>query len=675
MDEVFLPMEKGSEPDRAHLEEASTLDPRNPKILYYRACDSMDRADALVRERALDAARGILGVEIETVDPKGFKQIVDTMSAGLRTQMIEERRPSLLQARDFLIRAVDAGPTVARYHALLAEVLVELDPAAPEIQRETDVALWLAPKGPATLFAVGRVLLLQTLDATFAQDKETTFAMIRDCFRGAIYAEPSYADLVYPMVQRVMGGRTALLAVTPRSLRAYESLCRSLWDSGDWEGVLACLDTIDELAQSRDANGVKQLPSRSNVVVDDDWRMDSPEGLTRGAFGYDSRSFSAISRSVAQRRCTVLGILGRWRQREEVVIQYRSLLRTQLDQHITEARRLRKNGRPEEAMILYLRVLRRDWANPQARLDVAEISSLPHVLDDLPEWNAPLDHLYRLVINSTELSREDHDRAMKILSELPLREPPNQLVADFVRGAAAVLAGKTRDGVAALKMLAERHHRGEKVVTVWRQRHLIWYYLGLGYEELRDRDKTIQAYRRVVDIVPTHRPALLRLNELDTSDANNARTQLGMLKPGVPCNVNFGGKIVLLGYTLAREEISSDGKDAAEDGDVWTMTYYWQFHDRMFRDYHPAVHFCDENWRTIFQNDHYIRKNGKPYPVDFPRCGEVVVQKFDLSEDPTDVRYMRLPIWSPNPPRLGPSHLYHKGGEDALRFSISHKVP
>ena len=169
-------MRAGSEPERAQLEDALRLDPDNPRYLYFSACDSTDEADDLVRQRALEAARSIVGAEIERMDPTGLERIVASLFAGLKGQMLDERRPYVSQAREVLTRAVQACPTEARCHTLLAEVLMELEPKSPAIVREANTALWLSPNRPATLFAAGRILLMQTLDEASAEEKERLLA-------------------------------------------------------------------------------------------------------------------------------------------------------------------------------------------------------------------------------------------------------------------------------------------------------------------------------------------------------------------------------------------------------------------------------------------------------------------------------------------------------------------
>jgi len=294
-------------------------------------------------------------------------------------------------------------------------------------------------------------------------------------------------------------------------------------------------------------------------------------------------------------------------------------------------------------MVLYLKILQQDWSNPEALLDAAQTASLPHALDDVPEWNTSLDHLYRLVINNAELSPDLYDRMVKILDALRIESPAQELVAALVRGAGAVLAGRLSEGIAALEALAARD---DKDAAVWRQRHLPWYYLALAYEKTRDLAGAIEAYRRVMEIVPTHRKALVRLRELVPADADSLADAIAQLTPDVPCDVEFGGKLTLLGYTFNRGPAVESSESPSEDQNTWSLTYYWRLHDRMFHDYYPAVHFCDENRRIIFQNDHRIRLNEKAYPVDFPQCDAVIVQTIPLPGDPTEAHYLRICISS-----------------------------
>jgi len=685
------------------LDRALALRPDNPRYLAEAAARARAQADDRLRRRAVERARTILGPDLERRDPKGFDRIVAAIAATIKPQVLDERRPLLEEAEAHLRRAIDAAPTVARYHLDLADVLAELDaprrrgladddePAKREIAREAQVALWLAPNRPAVLFDAGRLLLLAGAPVEESlRDPMTTrprsgrtrrFDVVRDCFRRALAADASYGSLVYPLVQATMGGRSALLAVTPRTVGAYEQLYRVLWGAGDWVPALACLDTIDELAR----NGVGPMTTspRSGMPVRGEhnpvmraWEEEAPETVLR------------IRASVAQRRGDILGVLGRWDERAAAVSQYRVLLRRRLRGDLADVRRLRTMGRAREALAVCLRLLQRDWSNPDALLEAAEIAALPRVLDGLPRWNTSLDFLYRLVINNTALSPSVHERAVKVLDGLVLRQASDRLVAAFMRGALAVLAGRASEGTAALDGLAERE---DDVVAGWRQRHLIWYYLGLGHEAMHDRAKAIAAYRRVVDIVPTHRRALVRLAALGADVA----PALEQLTPAVACHVDFGGKVVFLGFTLTRigphppagAEDARPGAAAPQPDPVpvawwpriasarlgtWQVTYFWEFRERMDRRYRVGANFCGSDWKGRYDDGHGFRSDDGDFPNDSPRCGETLVERRVLDGDLSGVEYFTMFLWAPNPPAGLPPTILSSASDGGFAAAVGH---
>ena len=168
----------------------------------------------------------------------------------------------------------------------------------------------------------------------------------------------------------------------------------------------------------------------------------------------------------------------------------------------------------------------------------------------------------------------------------------------------------------------------------------------------------MEGYRRALEIVPTHRPSLIRLALFGT----DAVLRLAELTPEVPCNVDFGGKVSLLGYTIGSEATPAKIEGVSLERERWFITYYWQFKDHMQRDYRPAVHFCDNEWGIIFRNDHLVRAGGDPYPVDYPRCGEIIVEKRKLERDPRNAEYLRVGFWTPAPTKFVPKILYGDAG-------------
>jgi tetratricopeptide (TPR) repeat protein len=473
-----------------------------------------------------------------------------------------------------------------------------------------------------------------------------------------------------------MDDEDALMRVTPKTVSAYARLTQRLWTSGEWSDVLTCLNTAIRILTKEEPEG---RPDEPLALV---------SGEIRRAHDREQDPPEEIIRSLSQQRCTVLGILGDWRERTLEVSRYSRLVRDCVARRIREARELGERGRHDDSLSLYFEILDQDWKNTQALIEAARLAARPGAGDRTPPWNRPVDLLFRVVINSESLDEGMVETVFDILDPLSLSRSEDLLLADLIRGAALVLNGRLTEGIALLEGLTRRI---TDVGEVWRQRHLAWYYLGRGYEAAGQAEEAREAYGRVIREVPTHLESLRRLAALESADpvesagrtdvvsrtdssgendsacgadavgrTDSARLEerIRALTPQVPCNVNFGGKVVLLGLDFSR------GESEGGAGEAWYITYYWQFRDRMYEGYHPLVHFCGKDWRILFQDDHQPRALDRPYPVDLPRSGEVVVEKRRLQQDPATASYLRIGIATATPRDFAPQNLTCDGGGD-----------
>jgi len=652
----FLPVRNGDR-DRLRAGEllagARRLDPLNPEYRYYTAASLVEQCEAMVKREAEEAAQRILKMRAGRASEEAAERVSAALAGEIRLRPSPERARLLRKAQAELGGAIRRLPVAAQYHVSMAQILAGL--ARAEGNREearramafAKRAVWLAPLKPDILYRAGRVILEQSHAVEQGKERGEGVRDAQACFRRAMYADPSYSARVYPLVSDALGKNDALLAVTPRTIRAYEYLAEVLWKEGAWNAFLHALDSMESLVNLRESGGrPKQLAPGG----------DPRAGTQRGSVGYDVRAPLAIRLSIEKRRCAVLGILGRWNERERSAASYKALLRRSLSGEVAEARRLLAGRRYEEALRTCREILRRDWGNPDALLAAAEAARAEGRSSVAPLWEGPLDFLHRLVIYNERLSSEELRHVRDVVGRMSRMSDEERVEADFLVSAASVLAGKESDGIEGLAKLGART---DEAAVSWRQRHLIWYYLGLGREMKGDKEGAISAYRRVIEIVPTHRLSLLRLAALGV----DVSPSLAALTPGTPCNVNFGGKVTLLGYALGRGKVPLKVGGVALQQDAWLMTYYWEFHDRAYRDYHPAVHFCDGNWRVLFQNDHRIRADGEIYPMDFPRCGEVVVARERLAGDPEDAVYLRIAVLSAASPRGLGRFLLQDGGD------------
>jgi len=131
---------------------------------------------------------------------------------------------------------------------------------------------------------------------------------------------------------------------------------------------------------------------------------------------------------------------------------------------------------------------------------------------------------------------------------------------------------------------------------------------------------------KTLEIIPTHGGALDRLAALGEDVAAVRQT----LTPQTRCDVNFGGKVRLLGFTCANGPPSS------------SITLIWEFVDRMDSSFHPVVQLLDDSMALLSRNDFRFQDRGMVYQVDYPALGQVVAQTEYMSGDLSTVRYLRI---------------------------------
>lgn len=636
------------------LARARRLDPGNPRYSYYGSLHLAAEAESRVRERAAANALSLMPPEVARRRPEVVERLAQALALDRRAQSTPGCARLLRESERRIRRALELHPVSARNNLLMAYVLSAR--TETESVRDSDKkavvdspipyagrAVWLAPTRPNALFNAGKIILQQDGLTGKPADEGEDILKALEMFRRAIFADPTYADKVYPIVGSIRGRNEALLSVTPKSLPAYKRLARTLWEEGAWDVLLVCLREMEALCREYGSAGPGtpwSLAEHGLTAHEDSGSQeDSFRGTISKTAWHQAPDLLRTRLWVAQRRCTVLGILGRWAERAKAVQGYRTLLRKELVGELAKAHSLQSRRRYSEAADVCREILQQDWASPEALLTAAEIACDTKRLSVAPYWESALDHLYRLIIYNQTLTPQTMRRVRGIIERLKPETEADRLVADFILGAGAILCGETQEGIAALEKLARRT---DETAAVWRQRHLIWYYLGSGYEKSDEKDRAVAAYRHALQIVPTHKAALVRLSFLGV----DVTAELKALTPAVRCNVDFGGKITLLGYTLSKETVPV-GAGVTDGREKWFMTYYWQFTDRMFRDYHPAVHFCDENWRISFQDDHMIQHGRGHYAVDFARAGEAIVEKRAMDDDLLLTRYLKLSMFVP----------------------------
>ncbi len=663
------PGDGGDACPRESLQKAIELDPHNAEYCFYSSIACVKAAESVLRDKAVKTTRGLLGDDIETSDPAGFEKVVASLTESLKSRMGAECKPALTKAEECLREAISLSPHIARYHLNLSSVLAQLVAAnsaagdgsssTEEAMKEAESAIVLAPGKPAVLFDAGKIFTAESFASGQSDPSGKAMSFAVSCFRRAMLSDSKYAEKVYALVPAAMGGREALIKVTPKTIPTYDKLIRELWEAGDWEDVLACLDVSKKLLLAPEGSGggagnTDALVARMPGIVAGDVEGTAFAGQS---LRVKEKARDDVLLDLSSKRSCVLAILGKWAERTREVSSYSEYAQGSAAKTLARARMLRESGRHEESLEICLDLLNDFPKNQELLIEAADLASLPGLADIAPPCNRTIDLLFRLVINSTSLDNETLERILDTLDSLRLKDGRDLLAAGLVRGAGLVLTGRVDEGLSKLKGIMSGD---AEMGASWRQRHLLWHYLGRGYEKKGEMAKAWDAYGKAVSIVPMHLESLKRLVRLEKQGMGTEQAggpgdegmpfekRLDMLTPEIPCSVSFSGKVKLLGLTFSREENAKPGKDAS-----WSIKYFWLFNDRMFENYHPIVHFCDENWRVVFQDDHRIQSMDRPYPVDFPCFGEVVVETRELSNDPTRTSYMRIGFVTPTPRKHG----------------------
>lgn len=316
------------------------------------------------------------------------------------------------------------------------------------------------------------------------------------------------------------------------------------------------------------------------------------------------------------------------------------------------AGRLRRVGRHAEAMQKLLAILRRDWAHGEALLHAAEIASLPRVASHLTPGNRPLDHLLRLVLTNERLTPDQYRRSMRVIRMEDPDEARGRRKIGLVTGALQIRAGRTASGV---KTLLEVAHRKRDEGEHWRLEHLVWHFIGRGHEHENRVPEAVAAYRRAVEIVPTHRASLERLAELGPA-GNPYVARLETLAPDHPFPVEFGGRVALLGYDLEPRR--------SGDRSEWSLTCYWEMRERFSTGVRPSFLFQDRGLRTLFTADQdWITRAGRPVSPAAARPGEVVVTRTRVTGDPGAARILEVGLIDVLPGENEPACLTPSWGE------------
>ena len=692
----FLPLPEPTHDAKAaaglELKEAIRLDPANP--LYAYAAGSREMAE--IDRRVAEVGEALV---VETLGPGVIEQMkADPEVARQLRRIFERDAPELLAEeikKDGLIdgaeaafrRAVRLAPTVPEYHIALAKclelktrIMYNLDPASrawedvrAELLDELGRAVYLAPNRPYVLYDAAELYLV---DGARMGGSEHTRAEehAERLFRRAIYGAPSeLAPKAYEALASAGVDNAGLAAATPRTLKACRELCRFLWtrgplsDTATLGDILIALDQMEELLGEvrtdmleidLDAVAVEpgpgQQPKHEQEEEPDEQRAEvMPPSFS---WGSETRSTAQLQLEIAEKRVAVLGLLGDWIGRLDALARYNALMDRSVRGKLDDARALLQRGRYELAMADYRAVLKTVPHNVDALIGMAQVMSVPYLRGMAPDAYGPLECLFRAVVTSESISSEQCAEIGRIVADQRAEAGPDKVLAEFIECAAVLIqpdaATPQTSRTAAIHRLQKLIASRDEAELSWRDRHLLWYYLGLAYEVKGDDATARRMYEGALKALPGHRRSLERIVALlsraaDNGAAGKYAALLSTLTPDQRCTTTFGGRVTLLGYSIRPDENM--------------IHYYWEFVEPLPASYKARSHFLDLSWRDCGTDSRIIVREGGIYTSDLARSGEVIVEHRSLQNVAPDAAFIGLALASKTPPQKWPRHLVPDG--------------
>ena len=671
-DEYFWLKHSGPTNDRdwaiQRLKQARQFSPDNPRYIREEALCLAEDIDRIVDQRAVQLAENLLGEQLKQASELQYTQTVWALAAGIRRDAYIENKPQLRQACLLLQEAVNLAPTKPDYHLDLAMVLARLEKVSSSsadnpidqtvrpietAKRQTAIALWLAPHKPAVLFAAGCLDLDRANSSTDERQKQLLLAEVVRNFRRAMFGGPdprfAYPQRIYQLLEmsRLDG---LLFKVTPQAVPATQELALHFLQTRRWEQALRAWqileDIVDSPAKPVSLSYLAGEPDAADGSEDFTWQRVAGTPASYSPRGKPAELSRGIRGQAILGKCQALAQLGRWDQQQVQISRYQEFTAEETQLALDQAEKFISKRRYQSAMSQYLAVLRRDWTNPQALIGSAEIVEMPGMPANYRRWNGSLEQLYRLVMYNRKLTHQQYERVCTVASGIHPQDEAAQLELDFILAAASCLAERYEQAIASLTALAKQ---SEKIKHAWGNEHLIWYFLGRAQRAIGQEAQAAGSYKKALKIVPTHLPSLLALQELQDADAGQMLLEL---TPANRCNIDFGGKVLLLGYTLLNQAdgAMTNNDQALENASQWRVRYFWQFQDRVLADCYTEINFCNAQGRYVFDDSHPICYQAGPYYMPTAHWGEVVVEERTLRDDPSQCAQIRFAVRIDHPP-------------------------
>ncbi|MEW6441636.1 MAG: O-antigen ligase family protein [bacterium] len=620
------------------------------------AFDAQNPVQNLAQQMTRDVTRQEIRIDESSAE---FQTLVSAFLLPAKRRLQESILHDLSQAHEHFQEAIRMAPTVPWYHmdaaVAYASLLVsgpDLDHARPRLDKLVRDALSLAPERPSTLYHAGWYSIMRDLhfppaeksgeDGSFGQQQ--AMAGLKKAIEGEPrrYAVPAYTLLL----DEAKADPRTLIDLTPETIFSRTRLFRYLQGRRIWP---VALDTADQVLRLVGLDPASDEVPPDLAAVPDNFMVAQQYSLAR---------------------LQLLRRLGSPDLAASEDARYGRLLGVRCLALVQDAGRLARLGRTTEALKGCQDCLRMDWNYLDALLEHAEIVSRPG-LDRSGELKAgALDGLMRVLLQNPAATAEQCDRVRRILEALEPGTPPEHLKRQFVDALASRTCG---DPGRASQLLEAMLLVKVPTFSFWHQRHLIHYELGECLEALGRTEEAARQYFHALTLAPAHRPALARLAAMGVREpppepavepgappaeqgvaqgpgsetaasaqpaasaadpsappsspppaplafaqvlqgAASPEERLRALTPDAPWEIDFSGKVELLGTTVlaggGAQQGPGDLSPAVTDGSVpdgtaaaggFEARYYWTILDDLdAADYEVSYVYLDAGGSPLF---------------------------------------------------------------------------
>ena len=615
-------------------------------------------------------------------DPERYRQFRRIFEPAARKELareIEDEGLLDLAIADFR-RAVRIAPAVGWYHLSLAQALSlkarmlvegrDVEGLLKETDVEIDRTVYFTRNVPYMLFNAAHVLVTKATEAGGAE-REAGIARAGSLLKQALLGAPgALGRKTFELLKSAGVDNRRIIDATPTTVRASRYLSEFFFARKDWADVLTALDRMEAAAEAerRDEAPVEETTPLGAASAKK--TIGAPKEMPPLFYWSDEDHASVeFKLDIVRRRTAVLGYLGQWEGRRVAREKHAGLIDERVREIVAEARDQRSSVRYELALRSCRSALKLDPHDVDALIEMARATSVPHYRDLVPATYAPLACLFRAVSNSDSLTSRQAGEMLTLLASQRGLSDRDEFLVRLIKSAAIILQSGPGAAVGsrttALLQLQKLATHLEDEAILWRQRHLVWHYLGIALEKQGKNGEAEQMYAKAVRLVPNLRRSVVALVRLarrrgDSQAAGRYAARVAALTPAHPSTVTFAGKLRLLGYSIVPADEAK--------GSPRSIRCYWEFLEPMPKGCLAQTYLLDYRWRIVRGDQRPIAPQVGAYPAEYARRGEVIVETRPLPRTLPNVRYVGFGVRTAKARKGHSPQLADETGDTLARF-------